>query len=50
MNHTKIYDSDSLTAPPPQALLRPGRIDRMIYVPLPDDNTRRQILNVRTIL
>ncbi|XP_064390152.1 ATPase family gene 2 protein homolog A-like [Halichondria panicea] len=30
-----------------KALLRPGRIDRMIYVPLPDDNTRRQILNIQ---
>ena len=30
----------------PQALLRPGRIDRIIYVPLPSDETRREILTV----
>ncbi|ODN02917.1 Spermatogenesis-associated protein 5 [Orchesella cincta] len=30
-----------------QALLRPGRLDRIIYVPLPDANTRREILKIR---
>ena len=29
-----------------QALLRPGRIDRMIYVPLPSQETRREIFQV----
>ena len=28
------------------ALLRPGRIDRLIYVPLPSDDTRREIFKV----
>ncbi|KAL6060436.1 hypothetical protein STEG23_022644 [Scotinomys teguina] len=30
-----------------QALMRPGRIDRIIYVPLPDAATRREILNLQ---
>lgn len=30
------------------ALLRPGRFDRMIYVPAPDEKTREQILKVHT--
>jgi len=30
------------------ALLRPGRLDRVVYVPLPDLATRRQILAVHT--
>lgn len=25
------------------ALLRPGRLDQLIYIPLPDDGSRRQI-------
>lgn len=29
------------------ALLRPGRLDRIIYVPLPDENTRREILKLK---
>ena len=29
-----------------RALLRPGRIDRMVYVPLPSDDTRREIFQV----
>ena len=29
-----------------KALLRPGRIDRLIYVPLPSDDTRREIFQV----
>ena len=28
------------------ALLRPGRFDRIINVPLPDSNSRKSILNV----
>lgn len=31
---------------PPKALLRPGRIDRLIYVPLPSSQTRREIMKV----
>ncbi|XP_029410004.1 ATPase family protein 2 homolog isoform X7 [Nannospalax galili] len=31
----------------PNALMRPGRIDRIIYVPLPDAATRREILNLQ---
>nr|CAH7716449.1 unnamed protein product [Callosobruchus chinensis] len=30
-----------------KALLRPGRLDRMVYVPLPDENTRREIFRIR---
>lgn len=29
------------------ALIRPGRLDRLIYIPLPDERTRRQILLVQ---
>jgi len=31
-----------------QALLRPGRLDRVVYVPLPDLETRRQVVSVHT--
>lgn len=31
----------------PKALLRPGRLDRIIYVPLPDEDTRKEILRIR---
>jgi ATP-dependent 26S proteasome regulatory subunit len=30
-----------------QALLRPGRLDRIVYVPLPDANTRQEILEMQ---
>ena len=30
-----------------KALLRPGRLDRIIYVPLPDDETREEIFNIK---
>ncbi|XP_075399957.1 ATPase family gene 2 protein homolog A isoform X2 [Tenrec ecaudatus] len=30
-----------------KALMRPGRIDRIIYVPLPDATTRREIINLQ---
>lgn len=30
------------------ALLRPGRLDSLIYVPLPDCNARREIFRIRT--
>jgi len=29
-----------------EAILRPGRIDRVIYVPHPDKKTRHDILNI----
>ena len=29
-----------------QALLRPGRLDRIVYVPLPDIQTRQQIFSI----
>lgn len=29
------------------ALLRPGRLDRIIYVPLPDSKTRKEIFNLQ---
>ena len=29
-----------------QALLRPGRIDRILYVPLPDPPTREEIFSL----
>ncbi|XP_043917624.1 ATPase family protein 2 homolog isoform X3 [Protopterus annectens] len=28
------------------ALMRPGRLDRIIYVPLPDTATRREVFNI----
>jgi AAA family ATPase len=31
-----------------RALLRPGRLDRLFYVPLPDDQTRRKVFEVHT--
>ena len=31
-----------------KALMRPGRLDRIVYVPLPDDRTRYEILSVHT--
>lgn len=31
------------------ALMRPGRIDRVLYVPLPDLNTRREILKIHLL-
>lgn len=30
-----------------QALLRPGRLDRKVYVPLPDKTTRFEILRLK---
>ena len=27
--------------------MRPGRLDRLVYVPLPDENTREEILKLR---
>nr|KAF6482201.1 spermatogenesis associated 5 [Molossus molossus] len=30
-----------------KALMRPGRIDRIVYVPLPDAATRREIFNLQ---
>lgn len=29
-----------------KALLRPGRFDRLVYVPLPDQNAREHILRI----
>nr|XP_023012999.1 spermatogenesis-associated protein 5 [Leptinotarsa decemlineata] len=30
-----------------KALMRPGRLDRIVYVPLPDSNTRREIFRIK---
>lgn len=30
-----------------KALLRPGRLDRIVYVPLPDTNSRKQIFDIQ---
>ena len=30
-----------------QALLRPGRLDRIVYVPLPDEKTRAEIFKIQ---
>ncbi|KAF2899331.1 hypothetical protein ILUMI_06845 [Ignelater luminosus] len=30
-----------------KALLRPGRLDRIVYVPLPDDDTRKEIFKLK---
>ncbi|KAJ8976502.1 hypothetical protein NQ317_018446 [Molorchus minor] len=30
-----------------KALLRPGRLDRIVYVPLPDENTRKEIFRIK---
>lgn len=30
-----------------KALLRPGRLDRIVYVPLPDEETRREIFKIK---
>ncbi|XP_050299634.1 ribosome biogenesis protein SPATA5 isoform X2 [Anthonomus grandis grandis] len=32
-----------------KALLRPGRLDRIVYVPLPDDDTRREIFRIKML-
>jgi transitional endoplasmic reticulum ATPase len=29
-----------------KALIRPGRFDRLIYIPPPDDEARREIFNI----
>lgn len=31
----------------PQALMRPGRLDRIVYVPLPDAPTRKEIFSLQ---
>lgn len=31
----------------PQALMRPGRLDRIVYVPLPDARTRKEIFSLQ---
>lgn len=30
-----------------KALLRPGRLDRIVYVPLPDETTRKEIFRIK---
>lgn len=32
-----------------KALLRPGRFDRLVYVPLPNEETRKQIFEINLI-
>lgn len=39
------WQHDSLSLP--QALMRPGRLDRIVYVPLPDAPTRREIFSLQ---
>lgn len=39
-------DDDGLFSVP-QALMRPGRLDRIIYVPLPDAPTRWEIFSLQ---
>lgn len=40
--------TDAYDLPPfPQALMRPGRLDRIVYVPLPDAATRREIFSLQ---
>lgn len=50
MSQFAIYegkpDADCLLSIP-QALMRPGRLDRIIYVPLPDAPTRREIFSLQ---
>ena len=33
-----------------KALLRPGRFDRLIYIPLPDDKAREEIFKVKNLM
>lgn len=42
-----IIDESLLMTSFIQALMRPGRIDRIIYVPLPDAATRREIFKLQ---
>lgn len=37
----------SVLCPSPQALMRPGRLDRIVYVPLPDAPTRLEIFSLQ---
>lgn len=47
--HTDITNSPSpsLLFPVSQALMGPGRLDRIVYVPLPDGPTRREIFTLQ---
>lgn len=42
----KVHQSDCLLSVP-QALMRPGRLDRIVFVPLPDPPTRREIFSLQ---
>ncbi|EAX05215.1 spermatogenesis associated 5, isoform CRA_c, partial [Homo sapiens] len=42
-----IISKVKINSEKPLALMRPGRIDRIIYVPLPDAATRREIFKLQ---
>lgn len=46
-NDKNIYQELSMLFFNIQALLRPGRLDRIVYVPLPDEATRREIFKIQ---
>lgn len=46
MKYDGETDADCLLSVP-QALMRPGRLDRIVYVPLPDAPTRREIFSLQ---
>lgn len=46
MKYDGLTDVDCLLSVP-QALMRPGRLDRIVYVPLPDAPTRREIFSLQ---
>ena len=46
MKYDSKPDPDRLLSVP-QALMRPGRLDRIVYVPLPDAPTRQEIFSLQ---
>ncbi|MEQ2204969.1 hypothetical protein XENOCAPTIV_022151, partial [Xenoophorus captivus] len=43
----KKIDGHYLVFSVSQALMRPGRLDRIVYVPLPDASTRQEIFSLQ---